>query len=164
MNSAARSFGPSDHLLPQGEKGSSEFVQTTVPPSPLAGEGVRRAGEGGDAAKAERLKTFARRMRHEPTEAERNLWLLLRNRRLVAYKFRRQVPVDHYIADFLCYSARLIVELDGSQHAESTTDATRDAYLHAQSFRLLRIWNNDVLARPDSVLDAVWNALQETTP
>jgi very-short-patch-repair endonuclease len=102
-------------------------------------------------------------MRHEPTEAERKMWLLLRNRRFVSYKFRRQLPVGSYIADFVCLSAKQIVELDGSQHAESTTDATRDAYLQAQDFRVLRIWNNDVLARPDSVLDAVWNALQEIT-
>jgi very-short-patch-repair endonuclease len=89
------------------------------------------------------------------------MWLLIRNRRFVAYKFRRQVPVDHYIADFLCYNARLIVELDGSQHADSAYDVTRDAYLRAQGFRVLRIWNNDILARPDYVLEAVWNALQE---
>jgi very-short-patch-repair endonuclease len=100
-------------------------------------------------------------MRHAPTEAERQLWLLLRNRRLVDFKFRRQVPIDHFIADFVCFSARLIVELDGSQHAESTHDITRDAYLRAQGFRLLRIWNDDILARPDAVLDAVWTALNE---
>ena len=103
-------------------------------------------------------------MRHEPTEAERRLWQLLRNRRFVAYKFRRQEPVDHYIADFVCYSARLIVEADGSQHAVSAYDLTRDAYLRAQGFRLLRIWNNDILARPDSVADAIWSALQEPVP
>lgn len=90
------------------------------------------------------------------------MWLLLRDRRLVSFKFRRQVPIDHYIADFVCYSARLIIELDGSQHAESTRDLARDAYLAAQGFRLLRIWNNDVLARPHGVLEAIWSALQET--
>ncbi|WP_332686819.1 endonuclease domain-containing protein [Devosia sp.] len=107
------------------------------------------------------MKTFARSMRHAPTEAERQLWLLLRNRRLVDFKFRRQVPIDHFIADFVCFSARLIVELDGGQHAESTYDTARDAYLRAQGFRILRIWNSDILARPDAVLDAVWAAPHE---
>ena len=95
-------------------------------------------------------------MRHEPTEAERKLWHLLRNRRFVNYKFRRQEPIDHYIADFVCYSARLIVEADGSQHAEPDYDLTRDAYLRAQGF-----WNHDILARPDSVADAIWATLTE---
>ncbi len=91
------------------------------------------------------------------------MWLHLRNRRFVNFKFRRQVPIDHYIADFVCFSARLIVELDGSQHADSTYDTIRDAYLRAQGFHLLRLWNHDILARPDAVLDAVWNALQPET-
>ncbi|QQR41040.1 endonuclease domain-containing protein [Devosia rhizoryzae] len=100
-------------------------------------------------------------MRHEPTEAERKLWQLLRNRRFAAFKFRRQEPIDHYIADFVCYSARLIVEADGSQHADSKGDATRDNYLRSQSFRLFRVWNNDILARPEHVADAIWARLQE---
>ena len=100
-------------------------------------------------------------MRHEPTEAEAKLWTQLRNRRFVSYKFRRQLPIGNYVADLACLSAKLIVEVDGSQHADSAYDVTRDAYLRAQGFRLLRIWNHDILARPDAVLDAVWNALQE---
>lgn len=100
-------------------------------------------------------------MRHEPTEAEAKCWRLLRNRRFVNYKFRRQLPIGNYIADFVCLSSMLIIELDGSQHADSATDAIRDAYLRAQGFRLLRLWNNDILSRPDQVLDAVWTALQE---
>ncbi|WP_240232962.1 endonuclease domain-containing protein [Devosia lacusdianchii] len=100
-------------------------------------------------------------MRHQPTEAERQLWLLLRDRRFANYKFRRQVPIGSYIADFVCYAAKLIVEADGSQHVESTRDAERDAELSRRGFRLLRLWNNDILSRPDQVLDAVWNALQE---
>ena len=155
------SSGAARHLLPQGEKGSSEPAPTKVPPSPLAGEGARRAGEGGDASKTTRLKTFARQMRHEPTEAERKLWQLLRNRRFVHYKFRRQEPIDHFIADFVCYSARLILEADGSQHADSPRDIIRDTYLRAQGFRLLRVWNNDILARPHAVADAIWAALQD---
>lgn len=66
-----------------------------------------------------------------------------------------------YIADFLCFSAKLIVELDGSQHAESTRDAARDAELIRRGFRILRIWNNDLLSQPEAVLESVWAALHE---
>jgi len=100
-------------------------------------------------------------MRHEPTEAERKLWLILRNRRLADFKFRRQVPVGPYIADFICYSAKLIIESDGSQHAESPHDARRDQELERRGFHLLRLWNNDILARPDDVLEAIWARLHE---
>ena len=100
-------------------------------------------------------------MRREPTEAELKLWLLLRNRRFADFKFRRQVPIGPYIADFVCYSAKLIVEADGGQHAESTYDQTRDAELTRRGFRLLRIWNNLILATPDDVADAIWATLHE---
>ena len=124
----------------------------------------RRARVDWRTAKTPRLRTFARIMRHASTEAESKLWLLLRNRRFVGYKFRRQLPVGRYIVDFICLSAKLIVEADGSQHVESTTDPTRDAYLCAQGFRLLRLRNDDILAHPDSVAEAIWNALQESPP
>ena len=68
-------------------------------------------------------------MRREPTEAERKLWYALRDRRMQALKFRRQAPVGPYIVDFLCVAHRLVVEADGSQHAESRRDAVRDAWL-----------------------------------
>ena len=99
-------------------------------------------------------------MRHEPTEAERKLWQMLRGRRFENYKFRRQEPIDRYIVDFVCYSARLIVEADGSQHAENSADERRDVELRRRGFRLLRFWNNDILARPDAVADAVWASLE----
>jgi len=102
---------------------------------------------------------FAKRMRHAPTEAETKLWTLLRNRRFAQYKFRRQLPVGDYVVDFVCLSHKLIVEADGSQHAENLRDTIRDAYLAGQGFRLLRFWNNDILARPVSVSDAIWVAL-----
>ncbi|MEO8685347.1 MAG: DUF559 domain-containing protein [Devosia sp.] len=124
------------------------------------GEGARRAGEGASTANS-RLIGFAKAMRHNPTEAERALWLLLRNRRLAAFKFRRQVPMGPYIADFLCFEAKLIVEADGSQHLDSPRDLTRDAELERRGFRILRLWNNDILARPNQILDVVWAAVQE---
>jgi very-short-patch-repair endonuclease len=102
-------------------------------------------------------------MRHVPTDAERRMWFLLRNRRFAAYKFRRQVPIGPYIADSACFSAKLIIELDGGQHSESTTDAVRDKDLTARGFRILRIWNNDLSLREQSVSEFIWNALQEET-
>jgi very-short-patch-repair endonuclease len=102
-------------------------------------------------------------MRRAPTEAEKAMWLMLRDRRLVGFKFRRQVPVDRFIADFLCYEARLIIELDGHQHVASEHDSQRDAYLRAQRFGILRFWNNDVLARPELVLEAIWLALHPSS-
>jgi very-short-patch-repair endonuclease len=164
MSAKSPSSGAARHLLPRGEKGGAVFAETSaehsVSPSPLVGEGARRADEGVSKSHQTRLLGYARSMRHEPTEAERKLWLLLRDRRFVNFKFRRQVPIGPYIADFVCYSARLIVEADGSQHAESQRDMIRDAELARRGFYLLRLWNNDILARPIPVSDAVWAALQ----
>ncbi|WP_352526578.1 endonuclease domain-containing protein [Mesorhizobium sp. M0060] len=90
-------------------------------------------------------RRFARSMRREPMEAEGRLWHELRGRRLDGIKFRRQVPVGKFIADFICAEARLIVEIDGSQHADSHHDGERDTELKARGFRVLRFWNDDVL-------------------
>ena len=159
MRSQSPSSGAARHLLPRGEKGD-DCELSALSPSPLVGEGARRADEGAKTQSDPRLRNFARAMRHQPTEAERQLWLLLRNRRFANYKFRRQVLIGPYVADFVCYAVNLIVEADGSQHAENARDAKRDAELLGRGFRLLRLWNHDILARPEIVLDAVWNALE----
>jgi very-short-patch-repair endonuclease len=75
------------------------------------------------------------------TRAEKKLWSALRDRRFAAYKFRRQVPVGLYVADFMCFDARLIIEVDGSQHVQSAHDAQRDAWLASQNFLVKRFWN-----------------------
>ncbi|SFV35689.1 Very-short-patch-repair endonuclease [Devosia crocina] len=151
-------------LLPRGEKGAAVFAKNvtsfTGPPSPLVGEGAQRADEGALSASS-KLLHHAREMRREPTEAEARLWLMLRDRRFDEFKFRRQVPIGPFIADFVCYGAKLIVEADGSQHAESAADSVRDAELRRRGFHLIRFWNNDILARPDEVMDALWTALHE---
>ena len=108
-----------------------------------------------------RHRGFAKSMRRNPTETERQMWLILKDRRLIDYKFRRQVPIGPYIADFVCYSARLIIELDGSQHGEQS-DAARNAWLQSKGFRVLRVWNNQLTSERDAVLDAVWHNLTET--
>ena len=94
-------------------------------------------------------------MRREPTEAEERLWRELRDRRLDHIKFRRQVPVGKIIADFVCLDARLVVEIDGSQHAASNYDVERSAELKARGFRVLQFWNDDVLRDMNSVCDTI---------
>ena len=100
-------------------------------------------------------KSRARAMRREPTEAERKLWYALRDRRMQTLKFRRQAPVGSYIVDFLCTAHRLVVEADGSQHAESERDVVRDAWLKREGYRVLRFSNRDVLTARDSVLATI---------
>ncbi|MER9618302.1 endonuclease domain-containing protein [Mesorhizobium sp. M0207] len=100
-------------------------------------------------------RRFARSMRREPTEAEDRLWHELRGRTLDSIKFRRQVPVGRFIADFVCAEGRLIVEIDGSQHADSGYDRERDAELKARGFRVLRFWNDDVLRDLNAVCDTI---------
>jgi very-short-patch-repair endonuclease len=99
-------------------------------------------------------------MRSEPTPAEHRLWQILRAHRFADHKFRRQVPIDFYIADFICIARRLIIELDGGQHAASTGDERRDAYLKQQGFQLLRIWNNEILENEEGVADIILSALR----
>ena len=94
------------------------------------------------------------RMRRTLTDAERKLWYALRDRRMQTVKFRRQAPIGFYIADFLCVQHRL-VEVDGSQHAQSSRDAARDAWLQREGYRVLRFWNHDVLTARESVLATI---------
>jgi very-short-patch-repair endonuclease len=108
---------------------------------------------------------FARELRKSMTEAERKLWRGLRMRQMHGYKFRRQFPVGSYIVDFVCLEARLIVEVDGGQHADETYgDVERDEWLKSQNFRILRYWNNQVLNELDCVLDDIARALQSSPP
>jgi very-short-patch-repair endonuclease len=100
-------------------------------------------------------------MRREPTDAEAAMWSLLRDRRLVKFKFRRQVPFQKFILDFVCFDKRLVIEIDGSQHLSSARDGARDAALKAENFHVARYWNNDVLQRPTAVLEDIFAQLGE---
>jgi very-short-patch-repair endonuclease len=137
-------------------------------PSPLAGEGTRpRSGRGGEGLvlpTREELLARAKWMRANPTEAEKRIWALLRAKRLEGFKFKRQLIIYPYIADFVCLGRRVIVEADGSQHAESTGDARRDAWLDSQGFRVLRFWNNQILAESEAVVAAIHDALTAPLP
>jgi very-short-patch-repair endonuclease len=89
------------------------------------------------------------------TEAERRLWYHLRDRRFLGYKFRRQCPIGPYVVDFVCLSERLVIELDGSQHLDSPTDAIRARFIQGEGFTLLRFWNNEALANTAAVCDRI---------
>lgn len=103
----------------------------------------------------------ARAFRRASTDAEKRLWRHLRDRKLAGAKFRRQVPFGPYVADFVCLEARLIVEVDGGQHADSERDAARTRFLESQGFRVLRFWNSDVLANVEGVVGLIEQALSE---
>ncbi|AER55272.1 hypothetical protein DSC_03095 [Pseudoxanthomonas spadix BD-a59] len=100
------------------------------------------------------LRHRARTLRNAPTDAEHRLWQRLRGRQLAGVKFRRQMPIAGFIADFAAPAARLIVELDGGQHgARAQADARRTAALNAAGYRVVRYWNHQVLQQTDAVLE-----------
>ena len=91
------------------------------------------------------------------TEPELRLWFVLRHD--IAWKFRRQEPIGPFICDFVCYPKRLIIEVDGTQHAGSAADAIRDTQLTALGFRVHRVWNDDVMLRLDDVMEEITTLL-----
>jgi len=107
----------------------------------------------------------ARTLRRNATDAENALWRKLRDRSLRGQKFRRQFPVGRYIVDFVCIEERLIVELDGGQHAINTkSDATRTAALRARGYRVIRFWNNEVRSNLEGVLHVIDSSLKRPHP
>jgi very-short-patch-repair endonuclease len=131
-------------------------------PSPLAGEGqLSRSDSRERGRRISKLRGRAKDMRSELTDAEHRLWQILRAHRFAGHKFRRQVPIDFYIADFVCFAHRLVIELDGGQHAASTSDERRDTYLQQQGFRVLRIWNNDIFENEEGVAELILSVLRE---
>jgi very-short-patch-repair endonuclease len=113
---------------------------------------------GKDQSRAER----ARSLRRALTPAELTLWTRLRARRLGGFKFARQEPIYRYYVDFVCRERRLIIELDGGQHAESPEDRHRDRTLCALGYRVIRIWNNDVIENLDGVLERLLSELAKS--
>lgn len=98
-------------------------------------------------------------LRKRTTEAEQRLWYHLRRRQLSGARFRRQVPIGPFIADFASLESSLIIEVDGSQHRDNAKDAHRDHYLRQRGFRILRFWDNEVLQQTDAVLEVVRRSL-----
>ena len=124
---------------------------------PLQGRG---RGWGLSVSTIEELQTRARQMRNNPTEPEKRLWRALSNGQLDGHKFRRQQVIGRFIADFVCASARLIVEVDGETHDEDS-DRKRDAALAEMGYRVIHVTNRDVMANMDGVLRFVAEALRQ---
>lgn len=110
---------------------------------------------------ADRIR-FAQWLRNRSTDAESALWRRLRARQISGVKFRRQAPIGRYIVDFISYDARIVIELDGGQHATAPQyerDVERDRWLEEQGFRVLRFWNSDVLLNMDGVVSVIFSAV-----
>jgi very-short-patch-repair endonuclease len=116
---------------------------------------------------APRLRSNARALRSNSTDAERLLWAALRGNRLNGAGFRRQVPIENYVADFVCHAAKLVIELDGGQHFSGQAerkDAARSAVIEARGFKVLRFGNNDVMSNRTGVLETIAAAVAERAP
>jgi very-short-patch-repair endonuclease len=104
----------------------------------------------------------ARRLRRHATDAERKFWRALRTFETKGTHFRRQVPIGSYVADFACMAARLVIEIDGSQHGAKENlqrDVARTRWLESEGYRVIRFWNNDIVQNPAGVLDVIYAAL-----
>jgi very-short-patch-repair endonuclease len=106
--------------------------------------------------------TRARELRRRSTDAERKLWQHLRDRQVGGAKFRRQVPIGPYIVDFVAIEHQLVIEVDGGQHAMADADLVRSRWLASQGYRVIRFWNNEVLANPEGVIDTIRRAMVKT--
>ena len=102
-----------------------------------------------------RLTPIARKLRRAPTDAEVRLWQHLRGKQLGGHKFTKQFPIGGFVVDFAERTARIAIELDGGQHADSTTDAERTAIIEAHGYQVIRYWNNDVLTNTEGVLEDI---------
>jgi len=100
---------------------------------------------------------IAKNLRNQMTEAEKFLWYMLKAKNFYGFKFRRQAPIGKYIVDFVCYDRKLIVEIDGGQHASlvKEQDEVRDQWLEKEGFTVLRFWNNEVLGNRNGVLERI---------
>ena len=130
--------------------------------------GAKRELEGGSVRRVDRSTSpsttrKARELRHNATPAENLLWKHLRKTQVEKYKFTRQHPIGPYFVDFCCRPARLVIELDGGQHAtQQEADADRQQYLEAQGYRVIRFWNNEVFENLEGVLFRIVEALAAT--
>jgi len=106
------------------------------------------------------LNGLAKKLRKELTEAERKLWRHLRAKQIKGVKFRRQQLIGNYIADFYCAEKKLVIELDGGQHAESKKDKGRDTFIENKGIRVARIWNSEVMTNIEGVMEYIKESLE----
>ena len=183
LETAVAASAPTPTLPRKRGREWTEFGASTVfsirrdqPPLPLAGEGWGGGSPASEVAMDEkkpkwkvssRLRSNARALRKNSTDAERILWSELRDHRLNGASFRRQVPIESYIADFLCHAARLVIELDGGQHFSDESeqaDAARSAVIEAKGFKVLRFSNHDVMTNRAGVLEIIAAAIAARAP
>ena len=149
---------PEGEGLEAGHKWTLRDQAKQLNTPPLQGRG---RGWGLSASTIEELQSRARDMRNNPTEPEKRLWRHLSNSQLGGFKFRRQQVIGHFIADFVCPSTQLIVEVDGDTHDEDK-DRARDGTLSEHGFRTIHITNHDVMNNMDGVLIFISQALRQT--
>ena len=101
------------------------------------------------------LKGFARKLRKEPTDAEKKLWRHIRAKQFSGIKFRRQQQIGSYIADFYCAEKKIVIELDGGQHAEGNHDKVRDLFMGSQGIKVIRVWNNEITTNIEGVMEFI---------
>ena len=176
---ALKRHAPSHHSpLQARDETATAHGRLSSPPvspshhSPLEGESARQ-GHSPQSSRwgvvrrgyPRHALTAARTLRRNRTDAEGLLWHYLRNKQLAGYRFRRQQPIGPYIVDFACLSRKVLIELDGGQHAEQTSrDEKRDAFLRARGYRVLRFWNTEVFENCFGVLERVYEAVAGDPP
>jgi very-short-patch-repair endonuclease len=120
---------------------------------------------GGDSFLGDGLADLAKSLRKRKTEAEKLLWWHLRSKQINSLKFRRQQPIGPFIADFVCFEKRLVIELDGGQHAiEQEKDREREGWFNKEGFRILRFWNTEVLQNIEGVVEVMRRACLHHPP
>jgi len=113
----------------------------------------------------DKMTALGKVLRKRPTDAEKLLWKQLRLKQIEGFKFRRQQPIDNYIVDFVCFEKRIVIEVDGGQHAtQSEDDIARDTYLRQQGLKVLRFWNNEVLQNINGVLEVIRESCLSPAP
>jgi len=139
------------------QDGSRNILANGIKQTPSPFDRGRVRGGGVQVFEDKRLdKEVARRLRKNSTDTERALWYQIRNSAIEGVKFRRQQPIGPYVADFVSFQEKIIVELDGGQHAVNIeSDQVRDSYLREKGYRVLRFWNNEVLESMAGVLEVI---------
>jgi very-short-patch-repair endonuclease len=127
--------------------------------APRSGDGVGELLSAGRSRREPGTTARARDLRQRDNHAEALLWLELKHSRLGGYKFTRQFPIGPYFADFCCRKCRLVVEVDGSQHAGNSYDRRRDDFMRMQGYSILRLWSHEVLKERTAVCDTILAAL-----
>jgi very-short-patch-repair endonuclease len=142
---------------------ASDMISLEAPSPRGGGSPPKAAGWGdlvphdGPISKIHRAR--ARRLRHAVNDAEKRLWRHLRRLTLQGSHFRRQVPIGPYVVDFACLAARLIIELDGSQHSKDANrarDQARARWLEKEHYRVVRFWNNEIVGNIDGVMQMIY--------